>query len=106
MSDVASSSFVREVLVPERPAPVKTTGFIGFVRTRLLNSPTNILLTVLGTLLIWFTVIPALKIPAGRRRLARQRSHRLPFGNRRPPRRRVLALYRGKVRSARLWLLP
>ena len=61
MSDVASSSFVREVLVPERPAPVKTTGFIGFVRTRLLNSPTNILLTVLGTLLIWFTVIPALR---------------------------------------------
>ena len=61
MSDLVSSSFVREALVSERPAPVKTTGFIGFVRTRLLNSPTNILLTVLGALLIWFTVIPALR---------------------------------------------
>jgi general L-amino acid transport system permease protein len=27
--------------VPERPAPVKTTGFIGFLRTRLFNSPTK-----------------------------------------------------------------
>ncbi len=63
MSDIAASSsaFVRRELVPERPAPVKTTGFIGFLRTRLLNSPTNILLTILGLLLLWFTVIPALK---------------------------------------------
>jgi general L-amino acid transport system permease protein len=61
MSDLASSSFVREALVPERPAPVKTTGLIGLLRTRLFNSPTNILLTALGALLIWFTVIPALR---------------------------------------------
>src|SRR5882724_13253087 len=61
MSDIAVSSFVRQDLVPERPAPIKTTGFIGFLRTRLLNSPTNILLTVVSILLLWFTVIPALK---------------------------------------------
>ena len=63
MSDItaSSSAFVREVLVPERAAPVKTTGFIGFLRTRLFNSPTNILLTFLSILLLWFTVIPALK---------------------------------------------
>jgi general L-amino acid transport system permease protein len=67
MSDLASSSFVRgasfvrEALVPERPAPVKTTGLIGLLRTRLFNSPTNILLTAFGALLIWFTVIPALR---------------------------------------------
>ena len=61
MSDVALPNFVRKDLVAERPAPVKTTGFVGFVRTRLLNSPTNILLTVVGALLIWFTVVPALK---------------------------------------------
>src|SRR6202023_1469340 len=63
MSDIAasSSSFVRLDLVPERPAPVKTTGFVGFLRTRLFNSPTNILLTVLSILLLWYTVIPALK---------------------------------------------
>src|SRR5258708_39031881 len=63
MSDIAApaSAFVRSDLVAERAAPVKTTGFVGFLRTRLLNSPTNILLTILGILLLWFTVIPALK---------------------------------------------
>lgn len=61
MTEVTASSFVRQDLVPERKAPVKTTGLIGFVRTRLLNSPTNIILTVLGLALLWYTVIPALK---------------------------------------------
>jgi general L-amino acid transport system permease protein len=61
MSDIAASSFVREVLVPERAAPVKTTGLVGFLRTRLFNSPTNILLTIVSILLLWFTIIPALK---------------------------------------------
>ena len=56
-----SGGFVRQDLVAERPAPVKTTGFIGFVRTRLLNSPTNILITILGILLLWFTIVPAVK---------------------------------------------
>jgi general L-amino acid transport system permease protein len=61
MSDIAVSSFIREALAVERPAPVKTTGVVGFVRTRLLNSPTNILLTILGVLLIYVTVVPALR---------------------------------------------
>ena len=61
MSDIAALSFVRQDLVPERPAPVKTTGFVGFLRTRLFNSPTNILLTIVSALLLWFTVIPAVK---------------------------------------------
>jgi general L-amino acid transport system permease protein len=61
MSDIAASSFVRGTLVAERSAPVKTTGFVGFLRTRLFNSPTNILLTILGVLLIWFTVFPAIR---------------------------------------------
>jgi general L-amino acid transport system permease protein len=61
MSDLAASSFVRQELIPERAAPVKTTGFVGFLRTRLFNSPTNILLTVASVLLLWFTVVPALK---------------------------------------------
>jgi general L-amino acid transport system permease protein len=61
MNDMAASSFVSKSLVPERPAPVRTTGFIGFLRTRLLNSPTNILLTVVGLLLIYVTVVPALR---------------------------------------------
>ena len=47
--------------LPERPAPVKTTGFVGFLRTRLFNSPTNILITIVSALLLWFIVVPALK---------------------------------------------
>ena len=61
MSDTPSSVFVRQDLVPERPAPVKTTGFIGFLRTRLFNSPTNILITIVCVLLLWFIVVPALR---------------------------------------------
>jgi len=61
MSDIAAASFVRAELVPERPAPFRTTGLVGFLRTRLFNSPTNILLTIVGVLLLWFTVIPAVK---------------------------------------------
>jgi general L-amino acid transport system permease protein len=61
MSDIADRAFVRQDLLPERAAPIKTTGFVGFLRTRLFNSPTNILLTVASALLLWFTVIPAVK---------------------------------------------
>ena len=62
---------------PSAPAPVKTTGFVGFLRTRLFNSPTNILITIVSALLLWFIVVPAAEIPADRRGLDRQRSHRL-----------------------------
>jgi general L-amino acid transport system permease protein len=61
MSDIAETAFVRQELVPERPAPIKTTGFVGFLRTRLFNSPTNILLTLVSALLIYVTVVPAIK---------------------------------------------
>lgn len=61
MSDITTSAFVRQDLVSERPAPVKTTGFIGVLRTRLFNSPTNILLTIVGALLLWFTIVPSVK---------------------------------------------
>jgi len=61
MSSTDNQAFVREALVPERAAPVKTTGFVGFLRTRLFNTPTNIILTVLSALLIWFTVVPLIR---------------------------------------------
>jgi len=61
MSDITTSGFVRQDLVPERAAPVKTTGFIGLLRTRLFNSPTNILLTIVSALLLWFILVPALR---------------------------------------------
>ena len=61
MSDTTPSVFVRGDLVGERPAPIKTTGFVGFLRTRLFNSPTNILITIVSALLLWFILVPALK---------------------------------------------
>jgi general L-amino acid transport system permease protein len=61
MSERPSSIFVRQELVPERPAPVKTTGFIGFLRTRVFNSPTNILITIVSALLLWFILVPAIR---------------------------------------------
>ena len=61
MSDTPSPMFVSQDLVPERAAPVKTTGFIGFLRTRLFNSPTNILITIVSALLLWFILVPAIR---------------------------------------------
>ncbi len=65
MSDLGATTdlnvFVRQELVPERAAPIKTTGFVGFLRTRLFNSPTNILITIVSALLLWFTIIPSAK---------------------------------------------
>jgi general L-amino acid transport system permease protein len=58
---MSEAAFVRQELVLERAAPVKVTGFVGFVRTRLFNSPTNILLTLVSILLLWFTIVPAVK---------------------------------------------
>lgn len=55
------SAFVTQQIADQRPAPVKTTGFVGFLRTRLFNSPTNILLTIVSALLLWFTIIPSIK---------------------------------------------
>ena len=54
----------------ERPAPVKTTGFVGFLRTRLFNSPTNILLTILGAAAALVHRRSRAQIPAGRCGLA------------------------------------
>src|ERR1700710_407276 len=65
MSDLGATTdlnvFVRKELVPERAAPIKTTGFVGFLRTRLFNSPTNILITIVSALLLWFTILPSAK---------------------------------------------
>jgi general L-amino acid transport system permease protein len=59
--DRAASSFVRQELVPERAAPRKVTGLAGFLRARLFNSPTNVLLTIASILLLWFTIVPAIQ---------------------------------------------
>ena len=64
MSETTPSVFVSQELVGERPAPIKTTGFVGFLRTRLFNSPTNILITIACALLLWFIVVPAVSATA------------------------------------------
>ncbi|GAB1716304.1 MAG: amino acid ABC transporter membrane protein 2, PAAT family [Nitrobacter sp.] len=61
MTDRSDYAFVRADLVPERPPPVRTTGFSSFLRTRLLNSPGNVLLTVVGIVLLWFIIVPAIR---------------------------------------------
>ena len=61
MSDMAAPIFVRDDLVGERAAPARTSGLVGFARTRLLSSPGNILLTIIGLMLIWFTLVPSVR---------------------------------------------
>ena len=58
---MSDTSFVAKELIPDRAAPVRSSGFIGFIQTRLLNSPTNILLTVVSLLLLWFTIVPTIR---------------------------------------------
>ena len=60
MSEQATT-FVRSELAPERRAPVRSTGFIGFLRTRLFNTPLNALLTVLGAALLVALIVPAVR---------------------------------------------
>ena len=107
MSDIAasSSSFVREALVPERAAPVKTTGFVGFLRTRLFNSPTNILLTIAERAAAVVHRDSGAEIPAGRCGLARRRPQCLPGRKCRTSGRRVLAVHRGEVHPVHLRIL-
>jgi general L-amino acid transport system permease protein len=61
MSDQTLQPFVRADLVPQRPAPIRTTGAIAWIRSRLFSSPTNILLTIVAALLLWFTIVPTVK---------------------------------------------
>jgi general L-amino acid transport system permease protein len=58
---MSETAYVAKIMIAPRTAPVRTTGVVGFVRTRLLNSPTNILLTIACILLLWFTIIPTAK---------------------------------------------
>jgi len=55
------TTFVRETLAPARKAPVVTTGLIGFLRTRLFNSPLNIALTFASAALLWFVLEPTIR---------------------------------------------
>ncbi len=58
---MSETAYVAKTMIVPRTAPVQTTGVWGFLRTRLLNSPTNILLTVACILLLWFMIVPTVK---------------------------------------------
>ncbi|UGV26642.1 amino acid ABC transporter permease [Rhodopseudomonas boonkerdii] len=58
---MSETAYVARTMIAPRSAPVRTTGVLGFIRTRLLNSPTNILLTIACILLLWFTIIPTVR---------------------------------------------
>ncbi|MDB5617420.1 amino acid ABC transporter permease [Tardiphaga sp.] len=58
---MSEPAFIARELIPQRAAPDRTTGLPGFVRTRLLNSPTNVLLTLVCILLLWFSIVPTVK---------------------------------------------
>ncbi len=61
MSERPSTAFVSEQLVPPRPAPVRDSGIVSLFHSRLFNSPTNILLTILSVLLLYYTLVPSIK---------------------------------------------
>lgn len=61
MSNGTDTNFVRGALAPERQAPVVTTGIIGLMRTRLFNSPTNILLTLISAMVLWLLLVPTIR---------------------------------------------
>lgn len=61
MTDVITNNFVRQTLVEQRAAPVVTTGVIGWLRTRLFSSPSNILLTIISALVLWAIVVPVIR---------------------------------------------
>lgn len=59
--DDRTQLFVRDELVPQRAAPVRTTGAIAWIQSRLFGSPTSILLTIVAALLLYFTIVPSIK---------------------------------------------
>lgn len=61
MSVRPASSFVRAALVPGRHAPIRTTSLTRVLWIRLFSSPSNALLTLAGTALLWFFLVPAVR---------------------------------------------
>jgi len=56
-----AAPYIRQDIVDARRAPVRTTGVVGFARERLFNSPLNIMITVVGTILLWLILVPSVK---------------------------------------------
>jgi general L-amino acid transport system permease protein len=60
MSEI-TSGFVRDATALARPAPVTVTGPAAWLRTRLFNSPGNILLTFVCAALAWLVLEPTVR---------------------------------------------
>src|SRR4051812_6484726 len=56
-----AGSFVRAAPIEAMPAPAAMTGAGGWVRTNLLSGPTNIALTIISGLLIFWIVPPLIE---------------------------------------------
>lgn len=61
MSELAPSPFVRRETAPARSAPVTVTGLAGWLRSRLFNTPGNILLTFICAALAWLVLEPTIR---------------------------------------------
>jgi len=55
-----SHAFVRTTPLEPQPAPISTSGVIGWMRENLFSSPLNIALTVFGLLIAWWVIPPML----------------------------------------------
>ena len=53
--------FVRSEMVREMPPPVSTQGPVHWIRSNLLSSPTNALLTLLSLYILWIVIPPFLR---------------------------------------------
>ncbi|WP_022722733.1 amino acid ABC transporter permease [Rhodopseudomonas sp. B29] len=61
LGSVTPTSFVRGEMLPAREAPVHRPGVLGLARRRLFNSPGNILLTIIGAVLLYLTIVPTIR---------------------------------------------
>lgn len=58
---MSETSFVARDLIAERRPPVHRRGPLAFVMTRLVNSPTNIMLTLTSIVLLYLAIVPAVR---------------------------------------------
>ena len=61
IDDTAVPSFVRRAMAEPMPAPITSTGWIGWVRQRLFGSIFSTILTVVALYLLWLVVPPLVR---------------------------------------------
>ena len=61
IEDTAVPVFVRRAMAEPMPAPITSTGWIGWVRQRLFGSLLSTILTLLALYLLWLLVPPLVR---------------------------------------------